>query len=122
MRAFIWVVFHALFLVLIASSGCNTLSDVQSELAKGGYMLWYPARVGVEPGQIWIIDGNQKVPFLDRPSQLTMTTSAAQFESLTKTIDANASLNAAFSTGVGGDADQLQIALTKATVTNVTLS
>ncbi|HZL36207.1 MAG TPA: hypothetical protein VFC78_12895 [Tepidisphaeraceae bacterium] len=115
-----YCVFSLALLALV--SGCNTtLSGVQNELAKGGYMLWYPARVGVEPGQIWLIDGSQKVPFLDRPSQVAMSSSSAQFESLTKEIDATASLNANFTTKVGGDADALKIALSKGTVTNIAL-
>lgn len=102
--------------------GCNNLKDVRTELEKGGYTLWYPAESGVEPGQIWITNGKEKYIQQRRPNQLTLFgPNRVKFQTLSKKVDANLSLNASFSEGVLGEAEELAVLLKSATVKEVTL-
>jgi len=102
--------------------GCTELQDVKDELAKGGYALWYPARAGVEPGQIWIIDGKTKVPNFERPSAVGVNRDVpAQFSNVKKHVEAGVSLDATFGLKVAGAAEELKAALSAGTVKDVKL-
>jgi sporulation protein YlmC with PRC-barrel domain len=105
-------------------AGCDpTLKDVRKELGEGGFALWYPAESGVEPGQIWITNGKQKHIQQRRPNELNLLgPSRVKFKSLTKTVDADTSLNAAFAEGILGEAEDLAVLLKNATVKEVKLN
>jgi hypothetical protein len=91
----------------LAAFGCNTLGDVYKEVAKGGYILWYPADSGVEAGQIWQVEGTKRIKEERAPDSLQVDTSAVQFETLSKTIDAQATLDTTFSKKLLGTAGEL---------------
>jgi hypothetical protein len=107
---------------LLLFTGCNTLSNVKSELAKAGYVMWYPAEAGIEPGQIWQSnDGTLRTPIDQRPASLSFSTNLASFETLSKTVNANVSLSASFQSNTLGQIGALSAALTNSSVTAVSL-
>lgn len=111
-------------ILIIIVAGCDpTLKDVRKELREGGFVLWYPAESGVEPGQIWVTNGKQKNIIHRRPNGLNLFgPNRVKFKSLTKKVDADASLNAAFAEGILGEAEDLAVLLKNATVKEVKLN
>ena len=111
----------ALALVAALLGGCNTIDKVKDEVGKGGFALVYPAQSGIEPGQIWRAD----LAFIDqrRPTALKDGPSGpAQFESLSKTVDASAALDADFGDKVVTDIGKFSAGLKAARVKKVDLN
>jgi hypothetical protein len=109
-------------LVCVAGGCVPTLKDVRTELREGGFALWYPAESGVEPGQIWVTNGTEKHIRQRRPDQLALFgPNPTQFKTLSKTVDADLSLDVSFGEGVLGKAGQLAALLKSATVKEVKL-
>jgi hypothetical protein len=111
----------AIMLSAIAVSGCNTLGDVYREVAKGGYVLWYPADSGVEAGQIWQVEGTKRIREERAPDSLEVDSAVVQFETMSKTIDAQATLDVTFSEKLLGAAGELGTELKAAGVKKVEL-
>jgi hypothetical protein len=112
-----------LLLLTLAIAGCNDLKDVESELNKGGFVLWYPAESGVEPGQIWVTNGKQKDIRQMRPDQLELFgPNPATFKTLSKKVDAQMTLDTSFGEEILGEAGELAVVLKNATVENVELN
>jgi hypothetical protein len=111
-----------LVMLVCVAAGCNDLEKVKKELEAGGFALWYPAEAGVEPGQIWATNGKQKVIQQLRPDGLKLFgPNSVQFRTLSKRVNADASLKAAFAGRILGEAEDLAVLLTSANVKNVTL-
>lgn len=105
--------------------GCNSLGDVKSELAKGGFALWYPAEAGVEPGQIWQIEerGKRRIKQQRTPPALKLDDPvAASFETLKKTVDGTVGLDLGFTNGILGSAGDMAVLLKAGSVKKVELS
>lgn len=110
-------------LISIVAGCAPTLKDVRKELGEGGFVLWYPAESGVEPGQIWVTNGRQKYIQQRRPNGLNLFgPNRVKFKSLTKKVDADVSLNASFTEGILGEAEDLAVLLKNATVKEVKLN
>ena len=111
-----------LAMLICIVAGCNSLEDVKKELEEGGYALWYPAESGVEPGQIWITNGKQKYIQQRRPSNLKLFgPNITKFRTLSKKVNANQSLDAKFTEGLLGEAGDLALLLSNATVKTIEL-
>jgi hypothetical protein len=107
---------------LVLSACHNTLANVKTELAKGGFALWYPAEAGIQPGQIWQMEGQRKDIIHDQPSGLPLWgPRPIHFESLKKHVNADLSLNADFAKGLLSNVGPLSAELKKSTVTSVSL-
>ncbi len=115
------IVAAGLVTCVIAVAGCNTLSDVKSELGKGGFSLWYPAEAGIEAGQIWQIEGAKRIREQRRPASLEATSGVARFETLTKSVDAKATLDLDFTNRILGEAGDMGVLLKAGTVRSVEL-
>jgi hypothetical protein len=113
----------ALFFAMAALSACsNSLMNVRTELAKGGFALWYPAEMGIKPGQIWQIKGQTKTIICDQPPGLPIWGPyQIIFESLKKQVNAGLSLEADFGEGLLSNVGPLAAELKKSTVTSVSL-
>ncbi len=57
------------------------MSSVRHDLASSGYVMWYPAEAGIEPGQIWLYDGTLRKKFADKPAALSAATETATIDS-----------------------------------------
>jgi len=114
----------AMICALAALSACsNTLANVKTELGEGGFALWYPAEMGIKPGQIWQIKGYNKVIFCDQPAGLPIWgPNQIIFKSLKKQVNAGLSLDANFGQGLLSNAGPLAAELNKSTVTSVSLN
>ena len=115
------IVIAGLVTCAIAGAGCNTLSDVKSELGKGGFSLWYPAEGGIEAGQIWQIEGAKRIREQKKPAALEATSDAAKFETLRKSVDASSSLELDFTNKILGEAGDMAVLLKAGTVKSVEL-
>jgi len=111
----IFVIFICIIII-----GCNSLHDVEKELRKGGFTLWYPAESGIEPGQIWITDGTNKIIQQRRPDLLPIFgPNTAQFKTLEKNVDAKVSLDLKFNQNILGNATELATFLKMGTVKEI---
>jgi len=111
-----------LLMLALAVAGCNDLKDVERELNDGGFVLWYPAESGVEPGQIWITNGKGKHILQRRPDGLPLFgPSTTQFRTLRGKVEADMTLNTSFGEEILGDAGELAVLLKSATVKDVEL-
>lgn len=111
-----------IMLICIIFAGCNSLKDFKKELEQGGFSLWYPAESGVEPGQIWITNGRKKHIQQRRPSNLELFgPNRVKFRTLTKKVNADMSLDAAFAQELLGGADELSVLFKNATVKSIEL-
>lgn len=108
--------------IMILLCGCNSLQNVKTELSQGGFILWYPAESGIEPGQIWHVDHKKKDIKQLRPVNLKIFESEAQFKSLKKEVDATISLDSEFSNKLLSKAGDMSAILKNGTVKNVTLT
>jgi hypothetical protein len=115
------IVVAGLVTCAIAVAGCNTLSDVRTELGKGGFSLWYPAEGGIEAGQIWQIEGAKRIREQKKPAALEATSGAAKFETLRKSVDASSSLDLDFTNKILGEAGDMGVLLKAGTVKSVAL-
>lgn len=111
-----------ILLIGLLVAGCTTLGDVKKELSEGGYVLWYPAEAGVEPGQIWQTQGNKRIKQQRKPSALSVDTALAQFKTLKKTVDATASIDLKFSNEILGKAGEMAVLMQEGTVKSVDLN
>jgi len=111
----------AIVFFALVTFGCNTLGDVYKEVSKGGYVLWYPADSGVEAGQIWQVEGSKRIREERAPDSLQVDTAVVQFETLSKAIDAQATLDIKFSEKLLGAAGELGAQLKAAGVRKVEL-
>lgn len=69
-------------LILITTGGCTRpMSAVRHDLATQGYVMWYPAEAGIEPGQIWLYDGTLRKKFADKPAEMSIEVNASTINS-----------------------------------------
>lgn len=126
-------------LPLLALTACSSnapstsfAADTQQRLGStlpNGYNLWYPAQVGVKPGQIWTISDRGPQLLHDAPEALPVRTDDAVFASSSKaTLDGRSvGVAAGFSAVAGGaklsweDFDSVAIDLSGAQVVALTL-
>ncbi len=115
------VLISLILLVGITVTGCGNLTEVRKELKAGGFGMWYPPESGVEPGQIWHIEGRVKQSSVKKPPDMYVPTKKheAQFAQLEKKIDAKLLLSASFVNGLLGNAADLQPKLEAGTVKDV---
>jgi len=109
-------------LTILIFCNCNTLQNVKNELAKGGFVLWYPAESGIEPGQIWYIKDRKKDIKQLKPENLKIIENDAQFQSLKKEVDASISLDTQFSNKLLSQSGEMSALLKAGTVKSVSLN
>jgi hypothetical protein len=92
----------ALTTLLFIGCATSSMRDVQKELNRGGFELWYPAEAGVQPGEVWSISSEPKREPVQRKPQWLQVQGPhpSQFRTLKKTI----------SWGLSGQADYPTIA------------
>lgn len=108
--------------LLPSVNSSNTLGEVQREMRKAGFELWYPAEAGIGPGEIWFIDGSKRQSFLERPGWLKQaSTNEIKFATLQKTVRSGIAVNFSAPLSIKGKSTEFTAILNAAGVRDVDL-